>query len=290
MKRAAYLSLESVELSPSSEWRLDSPAWCFVRVSEGQGYWLNENGALELGDGHVAVLSPVEAGCFRASQIGPATIHYFRFLPELLDGLLTAFEHDVFESLIHDARHAVRTFDPKTPIGKRWLQLVTAFPFPSALAERVELLGMVATVFGGDLRRPMPAEKPFLSARVKLRLLLNELPESEFLKLTPHELASHCGVSVMQAKRSFRRLCGLSLIRRQRLIRLQRARQRLLEANANLKAIALEAGYRGAKDFSAAFKKQFGLVPEAWQSHHHSCRCEPHSSKTQTGEPKGNSH
>ena len=274
MKRASHLSLASLELAPSTEWKLDAPAWCFIRVSEGHGYWLNETVALELSRGHAVVLSPAHTGCFRASQIGPATLHYFRFLPELSDGLLTAFEHDVFESLTRDSRRSIRVFAPETPTGKRWQQLIASFPLASALSERVELLGIIATVFGGDLRRPSPSEKPFLSARVKLRLLLNELPESEFFKLTPEELASHCGVSIMQAKRSFRRLFGLSLVRRQRLIRLQRARQRLHGANANLKAIAVEAGFRGAKEFSAAFKRQFGVLPEEWKGHHSSCGCE----------------
>lgn len=265
MKCSSHLCLDSVELAPSAEWRADCAGWCFVRVSQQHGYWLGEQGALELGPGQVAVLLPLREGCFRASQIGPVTLHHFRFSPELAGGLLTPAEHEVFESLAREPRQAVRCFPVETPAAGLWTQLLSHPVRGGALQQRAELLRIVALLFAQELQSPVPAAKSFLSARLKLRLLLNEMPEAEFLKLTARELAVHCGVSVTQANRSFRHLFGVSLLERQELIRLQNARQALAETNRSLEVLALEAGFRDVRHFAAAFGKQFGVSPSEWR-------------------------
>ena len=111
----------------------------------------------------------------------------------------------------------------------------------------------------------MPEEGPFLTARLKLRLLLNQIPEAEFLKLTPRDLAAHCAVSVTHANRAFRQMFGLSLKERQKLVLLQKARQALAETAQSLEAVAAEAGFRDTPSFAAAFEKHFGVSPGEWQ-------------------------
>ena len=265
MKCSSHLCLDSVELAPSAEWSADCAGWCFVRVSQRHGYWLNEHGAQELGPEQVVVLLPLREGYFRASQIGPVTLHHFRFSPELAGGLLTPVEHEVFESLAREPRQAVRCFPAEAPGAGLWTQLLASSIRGCALQQRAELLRIVATLFTQELQSPVPAAKSFLSARLKLRLLLNEMPETEFLKLTARELAAHCGVSVTQANRSFRHLFGLSLLERQELIRLQNARQALAETSRSMEALALEAGFRDARHFAVAFGKQFGVSPSEWR-------------------------
>lgn len=265
MKCSSHLCLENVELAPSEEWSVDCAGWCFVRVSQRHGYWLGENSALELGTGQVAALLPLREGCFRASQIGAVTLHHFRFSPELAGGLLTPAEHDIFESLAHEPGQAMRCFPADAPGAGLWTQLLAGSVPGSALLQRVELLRVVATLFAQELQRPAPAEKSFLSARLKLRLLFNEMPEAGFLKLNSRELATHCGVSVKQSNRSFRHLFGMSLAERQELIRLQNARQALAETSRSVEVLALEAGYRDARQFVAAFARQFGVSPSEWR-------------------------
>ena len=229
------------------------------------GYWLGEGGAQELAAGQVIVLSPLREGCFRASQLGPLTLHYFRFSPEVAGCLLTPSEHDIFEALARKPQIAVRCFAPDTPGPQAWTQLLSDPARDGGLWERVELLRILVLLFMKELRRPAQLEQTFLPARLKLRLLLNRIPETEFLRLTPHELAAHCGVSVAQASRSFRKMFGHSLGERQELIRLQKARQTLTETSESLDAVAAEAGYAGTRPFVAAFKKHFGVSPEEWR-------------------------
>ena len=150
MKWTGHLSLESVELAPADEWPVECAGWCFVRVGHPPGYWLGEGGIQELGAGLVLVLSPLRCGCFRASQIGPLTLHYYRFSPELAGGLLAPAEHDVFEALARDPRRAVRCFASDTPGARMWTELLSCPVQGIAFAQRVELLRVVATLFAED--------------------------------------------------------------------------------------------------------------------------------------------
>lgn len=264
MKFASHLCLERVELAPSGEWSPGGAGWCFVRVEDQTGYWLGKGAPQELAAGEVVVLSPLREGCFRASQLGSLTLQHFRFSPDLSGGLLTPPEHDILEGLARQPENAMRLLASETSGARIWAELATNSCPEGALRQRAELLRIVAIVFMEDLQRPLPQKGSFLSARVKLRLLLNQIPEAEFLRLTPRKLAAHCGISRAQVNRSFRQMFGLSLEERQELIRLQEARQSLTETTESLEILAAEAGYRDTASFIAAFKKRFGISPTEW--------------------------
>ncbi len=266
MKCGPHLSLESVDLPPASEWSPDCAGWCFLHVSRHCGYWLGEGGAREAGPGDVLVLSPLRTGYFRVSQLGPVTLHYFRFSPDLAGGLLTPSEHERFEGLAFDPEQAVRHYPASAKGPQIWRDLLNEFgPDTTGLLCRTELLRIVAQLLGAELQESMPAPRPFLPARLKLRLLLNQMPEEEFLRVTPRDLAVRCNVSLIQINRSFRQLIGESIRDHQELVRLRRARQSLAETVRPLESIALEAGFRGTRAFSAAFRKRFGVAPSDWR-------------------------
>src|SRR6185436_3452634 len=115
MKCPNHLCLDRLELAPSAEWAVEVPGWCLFRVDDGQGYWLGDYGAQELSAGHVAALSPLREGSFRCSRVGPATLSYFRFSPELVGGLLTPAESDRFAALAGRPAYSVRFFAADSP-------------------------------------------------------------------------------------------------------------------------------------------------------------------------------
>ena len=265
MKCPNHLCLERVELAPSAEWTVEVTGWCFFRVDEGQGYWLGDNGAHELTAGHIAALSPLREGFFRSSRLGPVILSYFRFSPEWLGGLLTPAESDRFGSLATRPAYAVRFFAANSPGARLFAQRILAGDDGNALLQRAELLRFVSVIFADELVRPVPMNVVFLSARQRLRLFLNQIPEAEFLRFTPGEMAGRCGTSVTHFNRSFRKLFGVSLGRKQELIRLQRARQALVETTCRIEEIAAEAGFQNVKEFTGAFKRQFGVSPAEWR-------------------------
>ncbi len=265
MNRPNHLSLERIALAPSAEWTAAFPGWCVTQVREGQGYWIGDVRVHEMGAGDVAVLSPLREGCFRSSQLGTVALAWFRFSPELLGGLLTPAERDGFEGLAARPAYAARFFPADSPGGRHFAALTTTGSEHSAMLQRAELLRLVATLFAEELHRPVPPDHAFLSARQRLRLLVNQIPEIEFLRLTPGELAGRCGSSVTHCNRSFRKLFGMSLGRKQELIRLQQARQTLVETTSRLEEIAGAAGFADVQEFVAAFKQEFGVTPTEWR-------------------------
>lgn len=265
MKWSNHLFLERTELAPSAEWNAECPGWCFVCVREGQGYWLGENSARELNPGHILILSPLADGFIRASQLGSLSLSHFRFSPELIAGVLTPAEKDSLESMASQPQLEARVLEPADPGARLFAALQRRDPPGNALLHRAELLQLVATLFEQALVRPVPAETVVLSARQKLRLLVNQIPEAEFLWMSPQEMALRCGNSLTHFNRSFRQLYGMSLVRKQELIRLQKARQALVETSSPIAVVAVQYGFPSPREFAAAFKAQFGISPKEWR-------------------------
>jgi AraC-like DNA-binding protein len=270
MKCPSHLSLETVELAPAAEWTVSFPGWCFLGLSAGQGYWLGEKGAQELNAGDVLGLSPLREGFFRVSQLGPVTLHYFRFDSELLTGLLTPAERDYFGKLAAQSTYAAFFRAADSAGAKLFALLWTMTRTTSALLQRCDMLRIVATLFARELSQPAPSETTVLTARQRLKLLMNQIPESEFLRLSPDEMALRCACSITYFNRSFSKLFGMSLRRKQETLRLLRARQRLVETTCRIEHVAEEVGYRTMTEFNAAFRRQFGVSPGEWR--HPKCK------------------
>lgn len=273
MKYANYLCLDRVELSASSEWAAEFPGWCILQIKTGQGYWLGAREPQALNTGDLVALLPLREGAFRASSLGSVTLDYFRFSPDLVSGLLAPAERDQLESLSRQSALAIRHLPATSPAAHRFSSLQAPSPHHAGLHQKAVLIEIIATVFEQELALPSPTVAVFLSARQRLRLLINEIPEGEFLKMTSRDMAARCGNSVKHFNRSFRKLYGMSLAQKQELMRLQKARQALLETACRIDTLALDAGYSNVRKFTTAFKKHFGVTPSEWR--HPKLRKEP---------------
>ena len=265
MKCPAHLCLETLELAPSAEWSPSFAGWCVLGVTVGQGYWMGEIGPRELGAGDMAVLSPLREGTFRASQIGPVSLRFFRFSPELLEGLLTPTEREKFHKLALQPRYATHILSADSQVAKAFAVVSPAVSNGNALLARTELARILALAFARELTHPVPSPTTVLSSRLRLKALMNQVPQAEFLQLTARDLACRCGCSLTHFNRSFRRLFGTSLSRKQQEIHLLRARELLLETTTRVEAIAAEAGYDDPERFRASFQRRFGVTPEEWR-------------------------
>lgn len=265
MKYANYLCLDRVELSASDEWTVDFPGWCIFQIKAGQGYWLGGRAPQALNAGDVTALLPLREGAFRASSLASVTIDYFRFSPDLVSGLLAPAERDHLESLSRQSNLATRFLSSTSPAGQKFHTVSAAAPNQGGLHQKAILLEIIAIIFEQELAHPVPADAVFLSARQRLRLLINEIPEGEFLKMSSREMAARCGNSVKHFNRSFRKLFGMSLAQKQELMRLQKARQALVETACRIDTLALDAGFSNVRKFTIAFRKHFGVTPSEWR-------------------------
>ncbi len=264
MKHQSHLLVDESVLDPSSEWTLSFSGWCFLRIVDGQGYWLGEAYVREANAGDLLVLPPMRDGVFRASQLGAVRLLYFRFCPELLSGFLTLSERFHLESAAAKIPPVVRHFGAGHPAALQFAALGN-HASPNTLLRRCQILQVVGTVFARELAQPRVPVSAAFSPRKRLRVLMSQLTESEILEWTPTGLAARCGCSLRHFSRLFHNYFGVSVRAKQTELRLQKARQMLAETNSRISDIARSCGYRHLGLFNTLFKKHFGATPTQWR-------------------------
>lgn len=265
MKYAAHLFVEELVLAPSREWTPTMGGWFFFRLNQGQAYWIGEGAAVDLSRGDVLVLPPVRMGLMRASQLGTAQIHYFRFCPDQLAGLLTMSERQYLDRAASKPRIVPWHLGSNHTAARLFARAVESGTSDESLVMRAILLQVVAMCFDWKSNDKNAAEGSVLPASKRMRLLMDELTEMELCEIAPGELAAQCGCSVQHFNRLFQSQFGLPFRTRQNELRLLKARELLVESGASVQDIARRVGCRHVSYFNSQFKKEFGLTPSEFR-------------------------
>jgi len=273
VKHQSHLALDELDLPPSTEWEAPAQCWCFVRVGEGQGYWLGQGEAREVNAGDVLALPPARQGVFRASQLSIVRLSYFLFCPDLMSSMLTMAERQFFDRLAAKTNPSIRLLPVSHPIAKQFAELCAQAESQNGLLLRCEMLELVGKTFARDLSPTGKAETATLSATKRIRVLLEHLTEEEFLNASSDELAAYCGCSPRHFSRLFLQHFGVSLRSRQTEMRLLKARRLLAETDSRVMTVAAACGYRHLGVFNALFKRRFAMTPTEWR---HEAANSPH--------------
>jgi len=265
VKYQSHLALDDVDLPPSSEWEAPKTCWCFVRVAEGQGYWLDVGEAREVNTGDVLVLPPSCSGLFRSSQLSAVRLAYFRFCPEVMSGLLTMAERHYFDKLAGKEGRAPRLLPASHQVAKQFSELCGESRARNVLLVRCEMLQIVGHALAREIAPASRSETATLSATKRIRVLLENLTEEEFLNASAEELAAYCGCSLRHFSRLFLQHFGVSLRSRQTETRLLKARRLIGETDSRVMTVAATCGYRHLGVFNGLFKKRFGMTPTEWR-------------------------
>lgn len=267
MKYQSHLALEELSVPPSSEWEAPANCWCFVRLAEGQGYWLGHGEARELNAGDVLAMLPSRKGLLRASQLSAVRLFQFRFCPDLMSGLLTMAERQCFDRLAGKTAQAIRFLPSSHPVAAMFAELCVNAETQNGLLLRCQMLELVGRTFSRELTPPGKSEALTLSATKRIKVLLEHLTEEEFLNASSDELAAYCGCSARHFSRLFLEHFGVSLRSRQTEMRLLKARRLLVETDSRVMTVATACGYRHLGVFNALFKKRFAMTPTEWRRH-----------------------
>jgi len=262
-----HLILQELTLAASAEWLPHSSGWLIVRVAEGTGYWLQHKAAhrqLNPGDGLIVIRSA--DGVVRASQLGPLKLQLFIVQPQYLNGLLTVAEWHHLEVAPDNLWPPVSVFAVGEPIGQKFTRL-TDQAYPNRLPMRCALLQLWASAVAGLLPSP-PASAGGNKLRDQIRELVGQMTEAELSERSLSELARQLHCSERHFGRLFREEFGVPFHARQIELRLQRARQLLVDSRAKIINIAYITGYRHLGLFNTVFKKRFGLTPVEWRRQH----------------------
>ena len=144
MKIQRHLSLDEADLAPSAEWTAPSSDWFFVRLAQGQGYWLATGQAREIGPGDLLVVAPQGRGALRASRLGTVHVQFFRFAPALLSGMLTMAERHRLEKLAAKAGTPPRFYPASHGLAAQFAVLCRQAEKSNGLALRCRMLELVA--------------------------------------------------------------------------------------------------------------------------------------------------
>jgi AraC-like DNA-binding protein len=265
MTAERHLILQEKELPPSAEWPPRSDGWLCLRITEGQGYWLqNGTPVRPLAEGDGLMVARQTEGVLRASQLGPLKLHYFTVFPQLLSGVLTLSESYQFEAPAKNSSRQVAAFAATDGIGQKWAALIL-LPPEDQLSKRCACLHLWSEAVSGLLAPAPVLPQKHDRLRERFRELVGQIPETELAAHSLADLAEQLHCSERHFSRLFREEFGASLRARQIELRLQRAQLLLTNSNAKIINVAFESGYRHLGLFNAMFKKRFGVTPSVWR-------------------------
>jgi AraC-like DNA-binding protein len=265
MRAIGHLRLEELTLLPGQEWSPPAVGWHAVRLAAGPAYWLGRPQPLELAQGEVLILSPRARGLVRASRLHEARLEGFVFKPDLLLGLLPPLERQCFDQWAAEPAQAVRVLSSLHPAAQRFAELGAGQRPGRGLTARAQLLGILGAVFDEELTR-QPAPPPRVPAAVhRFEELIARMPEMEFARYSPEQLARLCGCTTRHFGRLFRSQFGKSPRDRQTELRLRKAGQLLVGTGVKVAEVAQESGYRSLSLFNVLFKKHYGMTPSQWR-------------------------
>ena len=118
------------------------------------------------------------------------------------------------------------------------------------------------------IREPHDHQRMELRARLgvshpKLISVISEMETNLEEPLTQTDLADRAGLSTRQLERLFRKYLGATPTRYYLTLRLQRARQLLVQTSMSILSVALACGFVSASHFSKCYRECFGRTPRA---------------------------
>lgn len=109
------------------------------------------------------------------------------------------------------------------------------------------------------------SQKKDLEAVVAVREWVERHPDQA---LTAQQLSDYAGINVSRLHKTFKEFHGVTLFDFSQGVRLEHAQRLLRDTSLFLFEVALECGYPEHSNFTAAFKKRFGITPSEYREHH----------------------
>lgn len=142
------------------------------------------------------------------------------------------------------------------------LSLVHA-QFGKTLVAEISSQFILERVRDGDDRQYIPLAARLGGGRETLRMIA-ELMEANFEEpLSAAELAKLAGLSLRQIQRMFQETLGTTPTKYYTRLRLQRARNLLLQSSMSITQIAIACGFQSACHFSKAYRAVYGRAPRS---------------------------
>jgi len=256
-----HLTLKTISILSGEEWTPKAYGWSFVRVQNGNAYWLQEQSSIELEAGTTLLMAENVRGGIRASQLCDVSVCHFHVIPARLTGLIASGEQDFFKQAALRGEFDLQVFPAGHPVS---IKLMDAIQNPAGLPHRLALLQVFIEAFGKELK-PEPPHKDSADAKERLRIFLRDNPPDTLLEISFSELAKTTHCTPRHLSRIFCELTGMSFRDKRAEIRLARASELLATSKSKVVEVALESGYKSLSLFNLMFTRRFGTSPGRWR-------------------------
>jgi len=258
-----HLEVRSFPLAPGKEWRPKLSGWSLIQISNGNGYWLQDQTRTELEAGTVLLLAGDSPGSFLASQLNVLSLSYFSVIPDRLSGLLTIGEQNFLNQSLSQKELACRLLPAPNPVADKMTELC-AKQDREGLPLRLNMLQLLVDALGKELKAPA-ATPEITDATQRLRLFLSKNPADAVLEISFNELAQITHCTSRHLSRIFFEVVGMSYSDKRAEIRLTRARELLATSQSKVVEVALESGYKSLSLFNLMFTRRFKMSPGRWR-------------------------
>lgn len=263
LKPVANLLLHERHVAAGAEWSDTETGWKIVLVTRGNFYWIAATGTQLANTGDIVVIGPKAEGVLRASRIGDSLLHYFRFRPEDLAGLLSLVERMSLEGAASEG--SVRVIQASEAAARDFRDLVDRDTRRRGFFQRCRILNLIGLIFDQAPLSHLPQTQNAFNGQLKFEQVIARIPDSELMDYSAEKLAELCGCSPRHFRRLFRKYFKSSIRAKQTELRLEKARRLLAETDEKIANVAMESGYHHLGFFNATFKRKFGVTPGEWR-------------------------
>jgi hemolysin activation/secretion protein/AraC-like DNA-binding protein len=271
MSNPVHLSKFERAVQSGADWRLATPAWVVLRLSEGIAYAFDGKANKELPQGGVIVCPPKSPITMTASGLGQALFRGMALRVSSLAGFLTAMTRQCLEIEVARRLAPFLVLPSEHPLAKRLAQIFAQDQAPT-LSERLAFTQAFAELVEPQLHEALNVglakEKNQQDAKARLREVVRQLPQSELSNLSLRQMAKMLHCCERHASRLFREEWGTGFLSYVSDLRLQKACHLLLHGKLKIVDVALESGHGSLAHFNFAFKRRFGMTPTEWRQRH----------------------
>ncbi len=265
MKIPAHLVTFENQLTAGGEWRFEATHWTALQLVAGIAYVRAQGTVAEIGLNELLVIPPGSAISVVSSTLEKARLRGVGIRPDALSGVVTLSERQAMESSAVKGCHPFRALPAISAFAQK-VQQVWKAENGMTLGGRLEFLAGFAELLAPYLNgADEPAATSTVDAKLRLKQLMNTMPESELVELDLGALSKLMNCCERHVRRLFKETFGRTFRDHLAELRLKKACRLLVEGNRKIIDVAYESGHGSLAIFNYVFKRRFKVTPSGWR-------------------------
>lgn len=243
---------------------------CFLR--HGSAFWQVGGDVFHLKPGDLFITWPDEPHGGENQVMHTCELYWliFRLTPRTGSFGLSPRQTKQFQDALQSL--PVRILKAPPDIGKNFDRLLAAFANPGAFSETA-IQAAVQTILCDALTAAVQPDTKRTACSPRIQKVINRLYAADGTAMPVDEMAATAGLKPGYFREQFRKETGYSPVEYLTLLRVQKAKTRLLETGASITDIAFEMGFSSSQYFASTFRKVTGETPLKFRQQHSNRGC-----------------